>query len=404
MIRAWSAGFLGILALAISACSHAGGGLAGPSLLPYAAPQLPGKLRERGRRPATMPVDVAIVLHLNHRAQLNRLIEQISYPRSPRYRHFLTPHEFAQRFAPTAAQTRAVTKALERAGFEIVQTYPGGTLIRARAATATVERYFHTKIDDFDQARYGRRYANISAVRVPAAISSVVAGVELNDVVYAHAGPTQLRSAQNAAIAQAPELQPASSNVIRNPGFESGKLKPWYACGSAAPAEAAISKLHPHSGKFDAMTGSPSNKSASPKGTTGICQNVTIPANGVLSAYLYRTSNQKNIKNAAQIVALVSLKGKVVSVLAQVLKNNARWVQFTSPALDALAGKKLVLFFGVSGNGDAKHYVTQFVDDVRLIPGSVTPTPSPTPPPVGGPIYGPDVFTPASPYAKVQHG
>ena len=87
-----------------------------------------------------------------------------------RYHRFLPPREFAERFAPTAEQTRAVTKALQRAGFQIVQTYPGGTLIRARAATANLARYFHTKIDDFDEERYGRRYSNVSRRPKPYAI------------------------------------------------------------------------------------------------------------------------------------------------------------------------------------------------------------------------------------------
>lgn len=395
---------MGILALAISACGHAGDA-GGPALLPFAAPQRPADLRDRGRRAPTQPVEIAVVLRLNHRAQLDRLVEEISRPRSSRYHRFLTPHEFTERFAPTSAQTRFVTNALTRAGFEIVQTYPGGTLIRARAATATVERFFRTRIDDFDQARYGRRYSNIAAVRIPRAMSSLVLGVELNDVIYNHAGPTRLPSVSNAAVAQAPELQPASGNLIRNPGFESGKLKPWYACGTAKAAEAAISKSHPHSGKFDAITGSPTMKSGSPNGATGICENVTVPSYATLTAYLYRISNQKKPKNATQIVALLTPKGKIAAVLQQVLKNNAHWIAFTSPSLAAYAGKKLTLFFGVNGNGDTKHYVTQFVDDVRLVAGvAPTPTPTPTTPPVGGPTFGPDVFTPAAPYAQVQHG
>lgn len=398
-IPAWSAVVPAVIALTVSACSH-GGGAGGPGLLPYAAPQRPSDLRDRGRRAATEPVEVGVILRLNRRAQLERLIEQISRPHAGRYHHFLTSREFAEQFAPTAAQTRAVKRALQHAGFAIEQVFPNGTLIRARAASANVERFFHTTIHDFDQAHYGRRYSNIGAVRVPRAIAGLVLGVELNNVVYAHTGPTRLPSQPSNEIAQAPDLQPESANVVRNPGFESGKLKPWYACGSAKPALAAISKQHPHSGKFDAITGSPTTNSASPKGTTGICQDVTIPPHGVLTAYVYRASNQKSIKKAAQIVALASSNGKVVSVLANTLKSYAHWVAFTSPSLTAFAGKKLVLFFGVSGDGDSKHYVTQYVDDVRLVAG-VAPTPTPA---VGGPIYGPDTFTPKAPYNQVQRG
>ncbi len=394
-IPAWSAVVLAVIAVAVSSCSRGGG----PGLLPYAAPQRPAELRDRGRRAATEPVDVSVILRLNQRAELERLIEQISDPRSGRYHDFLTPREFDERFAPTAAQTRAVTKALQRAGFKIVQTYPGGTLIRARAATANAERYFATRIDDFDQARYRRRYSNVAAVHVPRAIAALVLGVELNDVVYAHAGPTRLPSQQSDNVAQAPELSPQSANLARNPGFESGKLKPWYTCGTAKSASPAISKLHPYAGNFDAITGSPATTSGEPRGSTGICQGVTIPKDGVLTAYVYRTSNQQRIKDAAQLISLYATDGTLVSPLLKTLKNDPHWKLFTSRSLNAFAGRKLVLFFGVWGDGDAKHYVTQFVDDVGLVAGT-----RPTPPPIGGPLYGLDTFTPAPPYDQVQRG
>jgi subtilase family serine protease len=57
-------------------------------------------MRDRGRCSATQSIDVSVILRLNHRTQLDRLIEEISRPRSPRYHRLLTPHEFAERFAP----------------------------------------------------------------------------------------------------------------------------------------------------------------------------------------------------------------------------------------------------------------------------------------------------------------
>jgi hypothetical protein len=418
---AWSAVLLGIIAVAVSACSRTGG--TGPEILPYAAPapiaapQIGPDLHDRGPRTTTRPVNVTIVLRLNRRVELDKLLGQISRPSSPRYHRFISPREFAERFAPTAAQTRFITKTLQRAGFTIVQTYPSGTLIRARAATAIVERYFHTKIHDFDQGLYGPRYSNVTRLRIPRAIAPLVLGVELNNVVYAHAGPIRLPSAPSSEIARSTQLQPESANAVRNPGFESGTLKPWYACGDATPPEAAISKLHPHSGTFDAIAGSPTNKSAEPNGTTGVCQNVTIPPSAVLTAYLYQRTDDVGPKGAKQIVALLSPKGKQIALLLNVQRNKTRWIAYTSPSLASYAGKTLALFFGVRGFGKTNRYVTQFVDDVQLVSSS-TPSPSPSPSvsttpsaipagpgsPIAGPTYGPDSFTPAAPYDTVQRG
>lgn len=397
-LPAWTAIGIGLVSIFVAACSGRGG--PGSAFVPPPAPAVASAdLHDRGPRAASAPVEAGILLRLNHRAQLDRLIEQISNPRSSRYHRFLTPQQFDEHFAPTAAEQQAVTSALRRAGFSIVRTYRTGTLIVARASAATAERFFHTTIHDFDQNGYGRRYANVTAIRVPRELGPSILGVELSSVVLNHAGPTILRShPQNPTSAPLPAA--TGHNVVRNPGFESGKLKPWVACGAGTPFEATISTLHPHSGTFDAMTGSPSHTSGEPKGRTGICQTVTIPPNATLTAYLYRVTND-NSGHGVQIVALYTTGGKLVAEVEKTHANHPHWSLVTSASLARFAGRDLVLFFGVDGNGNSKHFVTQFVDDVALtsVPSpSPTPTPTPTPiapgpgSPIAGPTYGPDSF------------
>jgi hypothetical protein len=390
-IAAWSASALGVFSLFLSACAG-GGGIVPPLTPPVVT------LRDLGERSARQPVDVGIVLRLNRRKELERLVSEMANPHSSRYHRFLTPREFNAHFAPTQAQQQVVLATLRRAGFNIVRTFPNRELIDARGTTANAERFFGTRIHDFEQPRYGRRYANVTMIRLPSSWSAIVEGVELSDVILAHAGPKTVPSAPRQAVAPS-EPTIAGRNVVRNPGFETGKLKPWYACGTAKPAEAAISTLHPYSGKFDAITGSPDKTSGEPKGMTGICQAVKIPRSATLSAYLFRESNQKSVKKAAQMVAILSSKGKIVAMLDKAAENRPRWVLFSSPSLATYAGQKLTLFFGVSGDGDPKGFVTQFVDDVALhTVATPTPSPSPTPTPagpgqpIGGPTYGPDSF------------
>ena len=82
---------------------------------------------------------------------------------------------------------RASSNELRAAGFTIDRTFANRALIDASAPSRTVERFFQTRIHDFDQGKNGRRFSNVTPPRIPASIASLVASVELNSIVYAHA-------------------------------------------------------------------------------------------------------------------------------------------------------------------------------------------------------------------------
>lgn len=164
----------------------------------------------------------------------------------------------------------------------------------------------------------------------------------------------------------------SGKNVVQNGTFDSGKLAPWRSCGKAT---AAISKLHPYDGKYDALTGSVTTKSEV-DGWSAICQSVKVPVDGTLVAWLYRTTNEPNDKDAYQEVALADDTGKPTTVLAKGNLNHKAWEK-ESWAFKKYAGKTVTLFFGVYGSGRAKYYDTQFIDDVSLVGSSATPSPAP---------------------------
>lgn len=167
------------------------------------------------------------------------------------------------------------------------------------------------------------------------------------------------------------ELVPDASgkNIVRNGTFDTGKLTPWTSCGTAS---AAISKLHPYDGHYDALTGSASTKSE-PKGWSAICQRVTVPSAATLSAWVYQVGNEPNAKDAYQEIALADAGGKPTIVLQKANSNHAGWKHETW-SLAKYAGKSETLFFGVHGKGRSKFYETQFIDDVSLT-GTATPPP-----------------------------
>jgi hypothetical protein len=364
-------------AACFAACAGRGGSPLPPSsgALPQArdraAAQLPA--RDLGHRDAKSRVSAVVVLNFRDRAALDRLANDVSDPNSGQFRHFLKPAEFAARFSPTVAQERRVLGALRAAGFTIDRTYDDRAIIDASAASGAAERFFETRIHDFDQGRYGKRYANVTSPSFPASIAPLVASVELDSLVYARAAGGAEADEDDALSDAADAKKP---NLILNPGFE-GKMKHWESCGRVAPS---ITGQHPFAGRFDAKTGSKTTTSGDVDGWSSICQKVTIPRDGKLSAYLYDSTNNPSIENSFQAVGLINKPGGTVTILKKSLRNNNRWVRRIFD-LSKYAGRSTYIFFGVRGRGQKKFYNTQFVDDVRLTGIVATPTPSPSPSP-----------------------
>jgi hypothetical protein len=153
-----------------------------------------------------------------------------------------------------------------------------------------------------------------------------------------------------------------STNAIANPDFESGQVNNgWFQCGDVA---AYVTKEHPYGGTYDAYAGTATG-SGEPRGNSGICQRVTIPRAGTLSARLYQLSNEGNAVLAYQEADLLDDQGDVVLNLYRAVNNKAAWIagQWN---LSAYAGRSFWLYFGVHGDGYPKISTQQFVDDVFL--------------------------------------
>jgi hypothetical protein len=160
----------------------------------------------------------------------------------------------------------------------------------------------------------------------------------------------------------AARLTPTTTNVATNPGFESGKIDHgWYQCGDV-PAYTTME--HPHGGAYDEYSGVQSG-SGEPSGNSGVCQEVTIPPNGVLTAWLYQLSNEADTSFSYQEADLLDEQGNVVVNLYKTVNNKPVWVHGRWN-LAAYAGRIYWIYFGVHGDGYPTYATEQFLDDVTL--------------------------------------
>ncbi|MBV9282721.1 MAG: S8/S53 family peptidase [Chloroflexi bacterium] len=122
------------------------------------------------------PMALALTLRLRDEAGLQRFLAAVSDPRSPLFRHFLTPRQFAARFAPTPTDRWQVEAWLGERGLRVTNLSANALQIAVRGTVAAVEAAFGTPL--FHYRLGSRRFvANAGAVRLPEPLASRIVTV-----------------------------------------------------------------------------------------------------------------------------------------------------------------------------------------------------------------------------------
>ncbi|HJP73387.1 MAG TPA: S53 family peptidase [Pseudonocardiaceae bacterium] len=129
-----------------------------------------------GELAANTPMSVAVSLKLRDEAGLRKFLSDVSNPRSPQYRHFLTPAQFTARFGPTRAEVTSVTSFLAAHGLTVKPVRANSQVVDATGTAGQIEQTFSTRLGLYQQA--GKSfYANETAPNLPAAVANAVSGV-----------------------------------------------------------------------------------------------------------------------------------------------------------------------------------------------------------------------------------
>ncbi|HZY99071.1 MAG TPA: S53 family serine peptidase [Candidatus Baltobacteraceae bacterium] len=307
---------------------------------------------------ATGPSDAVVVLRLNHEDELKRLVSEISDPRAPRFRHFLTPSQFQARYAPTQRQHDQVVRSLRAAGFTILRTYPNRAIVDVRTPRNP---------------------------RLPASLSPLVSHLLI-------ASPLRERvvSFARRGGAARPNALP-TVEAVKNGSFER-RLLYWKACDKVTLSKHALA------GTYSALVGSKSPDAGNVRGTQTLCQKVVIPHDAVLHAHTYSVTNVRDLRRGGyQEIGFTVKPGQPGIVLFKGLTNERHWEPH-SWSLSSLEGRALYVYFAVAGHGQKTLYDSMYVDAVKLTGTIPTATPSAPPTPVGpgpgvpltGPTFGPN--------------
>lgn len=134
---------------------------------------------DRGRAPASLPFERMLLVlkpSPDREAELEALLAAQQDPGSKQYHKWLTPVEFGARFGAADADVAKITGWLQGHGFRIGRVANAHNVIEFSGSAAQVSEAFHTEIHSY-VVNGEQHWANASDPEIPAAVTSVVAGV-----------------------------------------------------------------------------------------------------------------------------------------------------------------------------------------------------------------------------------
>ncbi len=158
---------------------------------------------------AKAPTDVLhISVNMPYRdpVGMQAFVDSVSSPKSPSYRHFISPPQVGSRFGQSTANVDKVVAYLTSHGFQIKLVAQNHTAILADATVAQAQAAFNTTIENFTTVTSpsAERFAYTTAPQLPSSMSgyvSYVGGLDNFIQVRTHSSltPTQLRTLYSVA-------------------------------------------------------------------------------------------------------------------------------------------------------------------------------------------------------------
>src|ERR1700729_724523 len=130
-----------------------------------------------GPAPTATTLPLTVTLKPRDAAALAAEAQQVSDPKSPDYRHFLTPTEFAQEFGPTRSTIAQVTSSLRQEGLTVGTPSATGLSLPVSGTVAQVQSAFSTPISKYRLPSGKTGYDNATAPEVDTTVAPQVEGI-----------------------------------------------------------------------------------------------------------------------------------------------------------------------------------------------------------------------------------
>ncbi len=125
---------------------------------------------------------VAVSLPFAKPDDVQKFADDVSDPKSPMYRRFITPEEVGERYGYSQAQVQSVADYLASNGFQVTLVANNRLAVVANGTVAQIERAFHTTIRHYtltpvDKIEPADFVANSTPIQLPSALAAIVIDV-----------------------------------------------------------------------------------------------------------------------------------------------------------------------------------------------------------------------------------
>jgi subtilase family serine protease len=115
-----------------------------------------GEARPVGRLPQSQVLEINLVLPLCDPQGLKSFLSDVYNPRSPNYRHFLTPTEFTARFGPTVEQYETVLRFANEYDLKVVGGSRDSMNVEVKGTIGAIEAAFHLNMKTYQHPTENR--------------------------------------------------------------------------------------------------------------------------------------------------------------------------------------------------------------------------------------------------------
>jgi subtilase family serine protease len=144
--------------------------------IPNSVPPYVSTAQNLGGENPSRVIQITVNLALHNRADRDALLKQLYDRNSPLYQKWLTPEEYASRFAPSTREATMVQDYLKSQGLSVTAVNKFNYTVTATGTVADVQKAFGVQIDRF--LRKGEmRYSNINNPTVPTQLTGVMASI-----------------------------------------------------------------------------------------------------------------------------------------------------------------------------------------------------------------------------------
>ncbi len=150
---------------------------AAATTIPNSVPPYVASAQNLGAENPAKTIDISVRLGLHDRAGRDLLLKQLYDKKSPMYQKWLTPTEYAARFAPSTQEAAAVQQYLKSQGLNVTAVNKFNYTVNARGTVAEVQKAFGVQISRFRLVNGETRYSNVNNPSVPIQLSGIVGSI-----------------------------------------------------------------------------------------------------------------------------------------------------------------------------------------------------------------------------------